>query len=219
MASVEINLVELADYVHATSGELRQNAMAWGASRGISAKHIEHVLDQIESPSEDSFIAVCHDLASMEIDLEPALPVENFWMIPDSFELPDPEFQFTQFLVSRPALIEHDQIYTSDGELLIPARYGSKPAMTIQHDWHFLVGCNSVMPSICGQVEELEPVSVPQFLDQVHSSSCAGSMLGFGIREASFFLDRLSRLPLLPNLGRQAIETSLLLRENGLNWQ
>ena len=195
MASVEIDLFDLAVFVEEREGDPYDRAIEWAQGKGIGREYIEYVWDQFSPKDRKQFVGLCHDVQSMVVDLSPHnSDAENEWMIPESFESPDVEHKFSLFLVSRRAPHSDDQVYTSDGEFLVPAPYGIKPKRTIQHGWHFLIGVESGLPAICGQVEGRDPITAQQFLDLVTASACPQQMKGLRPRDIAYFLSRVSSM-------------------------
>ena len=190
MASIEINLYELAVYVEDNDGDAYERSIEWAKKHGISGDYIDYVWEQFDTNDRQRFIGQCHDVSSMVVDLStPEAGQENCWMIPDSYKTSDGDRQFTKFLVSRSTRSSNKFIHTNAGEILIPAPYGLKAKKRVRHDWHFLLGIDSVKPAHCGQVEEKDPMTSQQFMDLVTSSSCADAISGIGLRELDYFLD------------------------------
>ena len=193
---IEINLFDLAVFVEEHDGDPYDCAIEWAQRKGIDREYIDYVWDRF-SPKKDrkQFVGLCHDVSSMVVDLlGHDSDAGNQWMIPETFESPASNHEFRCFLVSRPTPHSDHHVYTSDGEFLVPAPYGAKPKRTIQHGWHFLIGIESGMPGICGQVEERERMTAHQFHELVTSSGCSEQMDRLGSRDIAFFLSRLSRM-------------------------
>ena len=196
MPNIEINLVDLAVYLEDRGGDPHDGLTEWGVARGLDPAHIEYVWEQFGADEGQNFIGLCHDVSSITLDLHSkSQDSKNQWMIPESYADQDPNRQYAKFLVSRPDSIVCKQIYTTDGELLIPAPYGISPKKVIQHGWHFMFGVESTMPAICGEIESRKQMNGNQFLELVESAACSDSVQGIGIREICFFLDRIAKMP------------------------
>jgi hypothetical protein len=172
MPAIEVNLYDLAVFLEDEGGDARESSLEWGRRHGVPQSHIDYIWQQFGTHDARKFIGMCHDASSILIDLTPNQASDaHDWMIPESYPPIDPDRKYTQFLVSRPQPRSSQYVHTKDGELLVPAPYGAKPAKLIRHGWHFLLGLESAMPCLCGCVEELQPMSADQFRDLVVASS------------------------------------------------
>lgn len=194
MPDVEVNLFALAVFLEDAGGYTSELCLEWAHENGLRSEHIDSVWDALDADDGQQFIRLCHDMSSIVINLDGST-ASNTWMIPESF-IPVPNKAFTKFLVTRLDVTGNRYVYTTEGELLVPAPYGAKPRRRNQHGWHFLLGLASGEQSLCGVVEEGEPHTAKSFLNWIASSECSAAMAGLSERDVSFYLERLSKLPL-----------------------
>ena len=117
--------------------------------------------------------------------------LSNPWKFPKSFEFRNSQKLFSKFLVSK--FSEKNKCYAKEGELLVPAPFGTNPKKRVRKSVHFFIGTESGLPNELGFVKSGSPITANQF-SKIVRDSAQNDLAMFGEKQAAFFLSRLEKL-------------------------
>lgn len=147
---------------------------------------------------ENGSFCDCEVVFNLPNDRDIVLPVRskgfdrnNPWKIPISFELPDSDKTYTNFLISRHS--KKNNCYSKEGELLVPAPKGAEALKRVRKSVHFFIGLETSLPSEFGFVQNIGAVTAKEFAKKVRESGQKNLQL-FLEKEAAFYLSRLEKL-------------------------
>jgi hypothetical protein len=172
-----------------------KNAIHWAELNSFNCNDLVDILEA------NGGFCDCEVVNNLPIDQDlilhntfKTLSIKNSWKLPKSFEVKNPDKDYTKVLVATENC--RNNCYAEINEVLIPAPFGAKPAKRIRKSVHFFVGVRTGLPNEYGFVNLIEPINSKNFAKLIRNTQIP-ELRRFTDKEAEFYLSKLDSL--LPN--------------------
>lgn len=180
-----------------------KNTFEWAEKNGIHQDDLIDILDTYGGSCDCEVTMNLPEEGNLEIETKNNLSdLQNPYKTPANFQ-PIENKTYTKALFSSTEYDYHN--YTKDGELLLPAPFGSPPKKRIRKSVHFFNGIISEMPTEIGIVKAIEPTTGKEFAKKIQDLKLQ-SLPYFSEKDAEYYLSKIEKVSIGKPMGTYFME-------------